>query len=278
MFFPFHCDNRIYRTAFITWAIIGINVAIFIWLLRMPPSHREIAVCTRGFIPARVEQSMKGKPLVIPKQVIVNHPILGDRKGLIGLQLPPDRGVIVWSVITSMFMHGSLMHLVGNMWFLALFGPSLEDRLGPIPFLLFYLFGGFLAAACHWAIDSSSLSPVIGASGAVAAVLGGYAITWPWVRIQTFLFLIVFVTIVEVPALFVLGAWFLIQLTEAHAQFGLNTAGGVAWWAHIGGFLVGMGLMPLLCLVIPKLEIPEDENEEVDDDDELLDEEQPGEV
>lgn len=260
--FPFHCDNPTYRTAFITWALVGINVAVFIWLLRMESSQRELAVCTRGFIPARVIQSLKGQPVIIPKQVLINHSILGPRQGVVGLQLPPDRGAILLSVFTSMFMHGSWWHLIGNMWFLALFAPNLEDRLGPIPFLLFYLVGGFVAAACHWAIDPASLSPVIGASGAVAAVLGAYAITWPWVRVETLLFLVIFVTIIDVPALFVLGAWFLMQLAEAHAQLGLNTSGGVAWWAHIGGFLLGMGLMPLLCLVIPKQQMAREIEEE----------------
>lgn len=257
--FPFHCDNPTYRTAFITWALVGINVAVFIWLLQMAPLNREFAICVRGFVPARVIQSLKGQPVVIPKQVLINHPVLGPRQGVVGLQLPADRESILLSVFTSMFMHGSWMHLIGNMWFLALFGPSLEDRLGPIPFLLFYLVGGFLAATCHWAIDPSSLSPVIGASGAVAALLGAYAITWPWVRVQTLIFLVIFVTIIDVPALFVLGAWFLMQLAEVHANIGLNTSGGVAWWAHIGGFLVGMGMMPLLCLVIKKQVMPEED-------------------
>ncbi|MGD9127253.1 MAG: rhomboid family intramembrane serine protease [Planctomycetia bacterium] len=260
--FPFHCDNPTYRTAFITWAIIGINVAMFIGYLRMSPSHREMAVITRGFIPARVVQSLKGEPVTIPKQVIINHPVLGPRPGILDIKLSPNRGKVLLSVFTSMFMHASWMHLIGNMWFLALFGPKLEDRLGPIPFLLFYLLGGFIAAACHWAIDPSSLTSVIGASGAVAAVLGGYAIAWPWVRVQTLVFLVIFITVIDVPALFVLGAWFLIQLAEAHYQLGLNTAGGVAWWAHIGGFLAGMGMMPLLCLVIKEKKPPVEDEEE----------------
>ena len=265
--FPFHCDNPTYRTAFITWALIGINVAVFIWLLRMPAFNREIAVCTHGFVPARVIQSLKGQSVEITKQVIVSNPSLGPRPGLANFQfkLDPDFKAVLKSIFSSMFMHGSWMHLIGNMWFLALFGPNLEDRLGSIPFLVFYLLGGFLAASCHWAIDTTSLSPVIGASGAVAALLGAYAITWPWVRVQTLIFLVIFVTIIDVPALFVLGAWFLMQLAEAHANLGLNTAGGVAWWAHIGGFLAGMAIMPLLCLIIkppkiPEEELPEDES------------------
>ena len=266
--FPFHCDNPTYRTAFITWAIIGINVAIFIGFLRMNPYDREFAVQKRGFIPARVGLALKGESLEVSRKLLVQQ---NPPHGPIGVaiqkvQLPASRGAILLSVFRSMFMHGGWWHLIGNMWFLALFGPSLEDRLGSIPFLLFYLVGGFIAAACHWAIDPTSVTPVIGASGAVAAVLGGYAITWPWVRVQTLIFLVFFITIIDVPALFVLGAWFLIQLIQGHDQLSLQTTGGVAWWAHVGGFLVGMGMMPLLCLIIKerKPDVEEESEEETE--------------
>ncbi len=100
-----------------------------------------------------------------------------------------------------MFLHGGWWHLIGNMWFLWIFGNNVEDRLGHVTYLLFYLGGGMLATGTHWLIAPSSTMPVIGASGAVAAVLGAYAITWPWARVDTFVFLFVFFTIIEVPAL-----------------------------------------------------------------------------
>ena len=174
--------------------------------------------------------------------------------------LPPDRGEIYFSLISCMFMHGGLMHLAGNMWFLWLFGNNVEDRLGPGLFLFFYLLGGLLGSGCHWMLqDPNSLTPLIGASGAVATVLGAYAVTWPWARVHTLVFIIIFVTIIDLPALFVLGTWFLLQIWEA--QKGV-VGPQVAWWAHIGGFLAGMILMPLLS---SGEEDEEEESQPVDD-------------
>jgi membrane associated rhomboid family serine protease len=160
--------------------------------------------------------------------------------------LRPDPGEILLSLLTCMFMHGGWLHLIGNMWFLWLFGNNVEDRLGHVSYLIFYLVGGFIGSFAHWAINPESTSAVIGASGAVAAVLGAYAITWPWARVHTLIFIIIFIDVIDVPALGVLGLWFLLQLIEAHGQLGLNVSGGVAWWAHVGGFVAGMVLMPLL--------------------------------
>jgi len=133
------------------------------------------------------------------------------------------------------------MHLIGNMWFLWIFGNNIEDRLGIIAYILLYMLGGLLATATHWLTDPSSTTPVIGASGAVAAILGAYAITWPWARIHTLVFLLFFVTIVDVPALIVLGVWFLGQVVAG--MQGMSQ--GVAIAAHIGGFVAGMLMMPV---------------------------------
>ena len=142
-----------------------------------------------------------------------------------------------------MFMHGGWLHLIFNMWFLVIFGPKVEDRLGKTIFLFFYIMGGLLAAGMHWVSDPGSLVPVVGASGAVAAVLGAYAISWPLARIHTLVFLVFIFFVIEVPALVFLGGWFVVQLLS-----GLQGAdGGVAWWAHIGGFVGGMLFMPMLC-------------------------------
>jgi membrane associated rhomboid family serine protease len=154
-----------------------------------------------------------------------------------------------------MFLHGGWMHLLSNMWFLWLFGNNVEDRLGHVVYLVFYLLGGLAALFCHWLTDPASAVPVIGASGAVAAVLGAYAITFPFARIRTLVFLLVFVTIVDLPALLVLGVWFLGQLLEARASLNLEVDGGVAFMAHVGGFVAGLILMPLLGGTRP----PEDE-------------------
>ena len=144
-----------------------------------------------------------------------------------------------------MFLHGSWLHLLGNMWFLYLFGNNVEDRLGPLPYLILYLGGGLIASGSHWMFEPHSTIPVIGASGAVAVILGAYTIAWPWARVQTLVFLLFFVTIIEVPALVVNGVWFIGQLVAGQESLRRATAGGVAWWAHVGGFIAGALLMPL---------------------------------
>jgi membrane associated rhomboid family serine protease len=138
------------------------------------------------------------------------------------------------------------MHLLSNMWFLWLFGNNVEDRLGAFFYLFLYLLGGLIASAMHWAIDPTSTIPVIGASGAIAAVLGAYAVTWPWARVSCLVVLVVFVTIIDVPALLVLGVWFVAQVLSGQEALRHAGGGGVAWWAHVGGFLAGMALMPPL--------------------------------
>jgi membrane associated rhomboid family serine protease len=132
------------------------------------------------------------------------------------------------------------------MWFLWIFGNNVEDRLGHSLYAAFYLGGGVLANLCHWWSDPQSEVPVIGASGAVATVLGAYAVTWPWAHIRCLVVLVIFITVVQLPALAVLGFWFLTQVLEASRQVKIGLQGGVAFWAHIGGFLAGMVLMPLV--------------------------------
>jgi membrane associated rhomboid family serine protease len=138
-----------------------------------------------------------------------------------------------------MFMHGSLFHIAGNMLFLWIFGNNVEDSMGRIRFPVFYLLGGLCATAAQVLINPSSSTPTLGASGAIAAVLGGYALLYPHARVITLIFIIIFVTVIELPALLVLGGWFLLQLASAASQ-PLDTGGGVAYFAHIGGFIFGL--------------------------------------
>jgi membrane associated rhomboid family serine protease len=143
-----------------------------------------------------------------------------------------------------MFMHGSLLHIAGNMLFLWIFGNNIEDAMGRVKFTFFYLAGGVAAALAQFAIDTNSATPTLGASGAVAAVLGGYALLYPRARVVTLIFIIFFVTVIELPALLVLGGWFVLQLIDASSQ--PLTGGGVAYFAHIGGFLFGLLAIKLL--------------------------------
>jgi membrane associated rhomboid family serine protease len=146
------------------------------------------------------------------------------------------------TVLTAMFMHGSIVHLGGNMLFLWIFGNNVEDSMGPVKFLLFYLFSGLAAAALQIAIDPGSDIPNLGASGAVAGVLGGYLILFPRARVVTVIFIIFFFTIVELPALLILGFWFVQQALFGYLDLATagNQAGGVAYFAHIGGFAFGL--------------------------------------
>jgi membrane associated rhomboid family serine protease len=143
------------------------------------------------------------------------------------------------TILFAMFMHGGLLHLGGNMLFLWIFGNNVEDSMGRFRFAAFYLLGGLAATLAQVAVDPSSTTPTLGASGAIAAVLGGYALLYPRARVVTLIFIIIFVTVIELPALLVLGAWFLFQLADASSQ-PLHGGGGVAYFAHIGGFVFGL--------------------------------------
>ncbi len=246
MLVPFHDDNPTTRAPIVTLAIVAVNATVLYGVYRLPPDKQAMLFYARGFVPARIAQLFDGKPLEI--EVREPAPRLGapDLVRIRRIALPPSPRQILLSLLTCMFLHGGWMHFIGNMWFLWLFGNNVEDRLGHVPFLFFYLVGGLLASACHWITGPGSTAPVIGASGAVAAVLGAYAITWPWARVRSLLFLFIFVTIVDLPALLVLGVWFLMQLASATATADLQLGGGVAWWAHVGGFLAGLVVMPLL--------------------------------
>jgi membrane associated rhomboid family serine protease len=152
------------------------------------------------------------------------------------------------TVFTSMFMHGSILHLGGNMLFLWIFGNNVEDSMGPIKFVLFYLLGGLAALAGQVIIDPNATVPTVGASGAVSAVLGGYILMFPHARVITLIFIIFFFTIIELPALIVLGLWFLQQVVFGYFDLVSPTAdggGGVAYFAHIGGFVFGLALIRL---------------------------------
>ena len=253
MFFPFHDDNPTSRTPLVTFALIGVNLLVFVATLWMPLGKRQIFNYQHGFVPARIAQLQTGKALSVPlgKPLLVRNSVSGKiHRAQPTLRLQSSAKEVALSLLTCMFLHGGWMHLITNMWFLWLFGNNVEDRLGHFLFVGLYLVGGLLASACHWAFGPGSLSPVIGASGAVATVLGAYAITWPWARVHTVVVLVVFITIIDIPALLVLGAWFVGQVFSAQAALKEGAAGGVAWWAHVGGFIAGVALMPACEMLI----------------------------
>jgi len=191
-----------------------------------------IAICTAVFLfeamlDPRQLRDLFGQYALIPGQVTyaLRYESGGPRE-------------IAGPFFTSMFLHGGWLHLIGNMWFLWIFGDNVEDALGSVRYLVFYLLSGLAAGATHYLLDTGSALPTVGASGAIAGVLGGYAVLYPKARVLTLVPLGIFLQVVELPALVVLGLWFAIQALSGLFSLGWQ-GGGIAWWAHVGGFLAG---------------------------------------
>jgi membrane associated rhomboid family serine protease len=239
MLLPFRDDVPRERTPVVCYALIAFNVVAFIWFWRMPPVPQQEFLLHHAFMPARLTYLPEGKGVAVEMPVVA---VDRGRRVMVPLrvELPPDRREVIYTVFTSMFMHGGWMHLLGNMWFLWLFGGNVEDRLGGLRFIFLYLLGGVLAAGVQWLDNPHSSTPMVGASGAIAAILGAYVITHPWAKLQTLLFVIVFFTIIELPAILFLGGWFAYQFISAKTDM----VGGIAWWAHVGGFAAGLAIMP----------------------------------
>ena len=144
-------------------------------------------------------------------------------------------------LVTNLFLHGGWMHILGNMWYIWIFGDNIEDRMGRVRFLLFYLICGLTANVTHIFMDPGSVIPTIGASGAVSGILGAYLVTFPWARVTTLVPIFFFIQFIEIPAVIFLGLWFFIQLQYGTASL-LTSGTNIAWWAHIGGFLAGVFL------------------------------------
>jgi membrane associated rhomboid family serine protease len=228
--FPYRDENETQRTAIVTGTIIGLNVLTWI-LVQGAGAAVPLAksVCELGLIPGELTASLP---------VGTSFPI-GD-----GLACATDPGRQVSHLFTSMFMHGSWMHLLGNMWFLWIFGNNVEDSMGRLRFIIFYLVSGLAAAMGQIVTNPSSQIPMVGASGAISGVMGGYLLLYPSVRVFAIVPLGFFLTSVALPAWVMLGYWLLIQFVSGLVSFG-GDMGGVAFWAHIGGFVAGMVLVKL---------------------------------
>lgn len=254
---PLYDLNPHRRIPWLTVLIIGANLVATIWLYQLPGTapdqlDRLEVIARYGFVPERMRQLSDPNLVVKVRFPVAQAPAArgGQPVAFKTISLPAHRGQIVASMFTMMFLHGGWLHLVGNMWFLWLFGNNIEDRLGHVIFGVFYVLGGLLALACHWIAEPASTLPVIGASGAVAAVLGAYAITFPAAKVRTLIFIGI-VMLVDLPALLVLGVWFFVQMMQGLGALQGGMHNSVAWWAHIGGFVAGIGLMPLLALGAP---------------------------
>lgn len=226
--FPYRDENETQRMAIVTGTIIGLNVLTWI-VVQGAGDTIPLAksVCELGLIPGELTG-------LLP---VGTRFSMGDR-----LACATDPGRQVAHLFTSMFMHGSWMHLLGNMWFLWLFGNNVEDSMGRLRFIAFYLLCGLAAAMGQILTNPSSAIPMVGASGAISGVMGGYLLLYPNVRVFAMLPLGFFVTSIALPAWAMLGYWFLIQFVSGLAAFG-SEIGGVAFWAHVGGFVAGVVLV-----------------------------------
>jgi len=230
--FPLRDENPTVHTSVATFSIIGLNVAAWTILqgLGTNPTLAE-SVCKFGLIPGE----------------LLNNLTPGTRIALgrgFDCIISDDPN---WaSPLTSMFMHGGWLHLIINMWFLFIFGDNVEDVMGVGRFILFYLLCGMGAVAAQLISNPTSAVPIIGASGAIGGVMGAYALLYPKAPVHLLVFLGFFITRIVVPAYFMLGYWFVLQVLEGLASTG-NSAGGVAFWAHVGGFVTGILLVKLFC-------------------------------
>jgi membrane associated rhomboid family serine protease len=227
--FPYKDDNPTIATPISTYLLIGINAAVWILVqgFGVEPAL-SLSVCKLGLIPGEV----LGR---LPPGTPVPGAIDGCVTGSETAWLTP---------ITSMFMHGGWLHLIGNMWFLWVFGNNVEDSMGRVRFILFYLIAGLAAAATQALLKPDSAIPMVGASGAISGIMGAYIILYPRVRVHMIVFLGIFITRIAVPAYMMLGYWFLLQLLGGLPSLG-REAGGVAFFAHVGGFVAGMVLINL---------------------------------
>lgn len=215
--------NPTRRIPVVTYGLIAVNVAVFLWEQSLSASELQELFLRLAVVPARVVQN----PLALDTLL---------------------------DFLRSMFFHGGWAHLLGNMLYLWLFGDNLEDRMGIPLFLFGYFLSGFIASTAQILVDPTSSVPMIGASGAIAGVLGGYLILFPGVKVRGIILLGLFVRIMEWPAWIVLGMWFVLQLFSGAASIGVETggSGGVAFFAHIGGFIAGLVLTWIFMKLVPQ--------------------------
>ena len=224
---PIRDDQPRFSTPYVTYFIIALNVVVFLFELSVgAQSHRALnsLMYQFGVVPVHFERALAGTyPVPLP-----------------GLFL---------TILTSMFLHGGWLHIIGNMWFLWIFGDNIEDHVGHFPYLLFYLISGFAASVAHILLNAGSNVPSVGASGAIAGVMGAYFVLYPKARVLTLVPLIIFFTFWWLPAWIFLGFWLVLQFLSGTATSIADTSqtsGGIAFWAHVGGFVAGIVLIKLL--------------------------------
>jgi membrane associated rhomboid family serine protease len=248
MVLPLYDDNTGRKlTPFVNYALIAVNVFVFVVLQEAGAPNNRFTYAW-STVP---EEIITGKDIQTGDRTIP-HPVTGEEVRVPGLERTPIS--VYLTLLMSMFMHGGWMHLLGNMLFLWIFGDNVEDYLGHLRYLLFYLFTGVAASLCHVAVAYATrqdpetlLIPSLGASGAISGILGGYLVLHPrrWVMVLLFRFL------TQVPAWVAIGIWFAFQLINGLGSLGDPTGGGVAYGAHIGGFVVGLLTVRLFGIGLP---------------------------
>ncbi|HTM58459.1 MAG TPA: rhomboid family intramembrane serine protease [Candidatus Udaeobacter sp.] len=216
--FPLRDDNPSATTPVVTRALIVINLVIFVYELSLGPDLREFFF-RFALIPRNLTLAVSGSA---------------------------DWSAALIPLLSSIFLHGGWIHVIGNMWYLWIFGDNIEDQLGHFGYLVFYLVSGVMAGLLHVFTNPESLLPTVGASGAIAGVLGAYAAAFPRARVITLLPLFPFFQVVALPALLVLGFWFVVQFASGALVLAAGASGGVAVWAHVGGFVFGYVVMAVL--------------------------------
>jgi membrane associated rhomboid family serine protease len=220
--FPLRDEIPSRRAPLVTWTLIAANVAIFLWQLTLPAAGVEQLFYLFGIVPARF-----------------TDPAWAAQLGF------PGTGILPF--VTSMFLHGGLLHLLSNMWTLWIFGDNVEDRMGRFRFVVFYLVCGLAAGWVHWFSNPTSTMPTVGASGAIAGVLAAYLRWYPSAKVLTLVPIVFYPLFVDIPAVVFLGIWFVSQLFSGAVSLGAaDGVGGIAWWAHVGGFVAGLLLCNLL--------------------------------
>ncbi len=208
---PLKDDNPTKTYPFVTVALIAVNTAVFVYEASLGELGFKLFIYKTAAIPIEVLNGID----IYPKSLVP----------------------VPLTLLSSLFIHGGFFHLAGNMLYLWIFGDNIEDRFGHLPFLVFYLASGVIASMTHVLIHPNSTMPLIGASGAVAGILGAYFLLYPRAQVLTLVFLFIIVQIVRLPALVFLGLWFAIQLLSSSA------GGNIAWYAHIGGFVAGVAFV-----------------------------------
>ena len=217
---PLKDENPSNTVPVINILLIVTNISVFIYMNYFAPLSTRSIIFKLGFIPYELSHFVDVNP-----------------KNLVPIPL---------TIFTAMFMHGGWLHLLSNMLYLWIFGDNIEDKLGHIKYLIFYIMCGIAATLVHGFININSRIPTLGASGAIAGVLGAYMFLFPKARIKTLVILFVFIQIVHIPAVIMLGYWILLQILSAYAEYGSKTEAGIAWFAHIGGFIAGLALIVVM--------------------------------